>query len=100
MIKYQDITKSVAEQAEETGKLVRERVIEGLEALDPMVDQVASQLPAYEAPKLPLLEALPSFTDIVEANTVLAERLLKVNKDLLLAVAAAIPTIEREAVKA
>jgi hypothetical protein len=100
MIKYQDITKSVAEQAEETAKIVRERMVEGLEAVDPMADQVASMLPTYEAPKLPLLEALPSFTDVVEANTALAERLLKVNKDLLLAVAKAVPTLEREAVKA
>ena len=100
MIKYQDITKSVAEQAEDTAKLVRERMVDGLESLDPMVDQFASQLPTYEAPKFPLIEALPSFTDVVEANTALAERLLKVNKDLLLAVADAIPTLEREEVKA
>ncbi len=100
MIKYQDITKSVAEQAEETAKLVRERVVDGLEAFDPVVDNFSSQLPAYEAPKFPLIDALPSFTDVVEANTALAERLLKVNKDLLVAVAAAIPTIEREATKA
>ena len=63
--------------------------------LSAVAGQVASMLPAYEMPKLPLVDALPSFSEIVEANTALVEKLLKVNKDLLVAVADAIPTLER-----
>ena len=96
MIKYSDITKSVADQAVDTTKLVQDRVVESLEAFDPITEQFASMLPTMpDAPKLPLIDALPSFTDFVEANAALIERVVKANKDFAIAVAKAVPTFEK-----
>ena len=96
MIKYSDITKSFGDQAVDTAKLVQERLVESLEAFDPITEQFASMLPSMpELPKLPLVEALPSITDIVEANAALVERVVKANKELVVAIANAVPTFEK-----
>jgi hypothetical protein len=96
MIKYSDITKSVADQAVDTAKLVQERIVETFEAFEPVTEQFSSMLPGMpDMPKLPIVEALPSFSDIVEANAALVERVVKANKDLAIAVAKAVPTFEK-----